>query len=85
MHRPGVELAISRSQVRRSNHYTTDLGVSIVGNDTSTVHSKMWTCYVAAGAVWKAQSVFDEMDVPVNRQLPDTVTEVMVLRRQTTG
>ena len=25
MHRPGVELAISRSQVRRANHYTTEL------------------------------------------------------------
>jgi len=24
MHRPGVELAISRSQVRRHNHYTTE-------------------------------------------------------------
>jgi len=24
MHRPGVELAISRSQVRRPNHYTTE-------------------------------------------------------------
>jgi len=25
MHRPGIELAISRSQVRRPNHYTTEL------------------------------------------------------------
>ena len=24
MHRPGIELAISRAQVRRPNHYTTD-------------------------------------------------------------
>jgi len=24
MHRPGVELATSRSQVRRPNHYTTE-------------------------------------------------------------
>jgi len=44
MHRPGVELAISRSQVRRPNHYTTEPPKS---------HFKGWDTHHGASAlVW---------------------------------